>query len=95
MESFYHISGKRPGLAVLRIGDEMEMERYVYAKKQLASQLGIQFIEYKFPSTINTNSIQQCIHQLNEDQSVHGIIVQLPLPRIFKLMFIKIRYIKY
>lgn len=82
VESLYRLSNKRPGLAVIRIGDAMEMERYVYAKKQLAFQLGIHFIEYSFPSSVSSNTIEECIFHLNKDRNVNGIIVQLPLPRI-------------
>ena len=58
----------------------MEMQRYVYAKRQLAFSLGINFSEYVFPDTATTEDIQSCIGSLNRRRDVNGIIVQLPLP---------------
>lgn len=72
----------RAGLAVIRVGNQMEMERYVYAKRQLAFALGIDFKEYAFSDSETTAEIQQCITELNHSKEVNGIIVQLPLPSI-------------
>lgn len=72
----------RAGLAVIRVGNQMEMERYVYAKRQLAFALGIDFKEYTFSDSATTAEIQQCISELNHSKDVNGIIVQLPLPSI-------------
>lgn len=72
----------RAGLAVIRVGNQMEMERYVYAKRQLAFALGIDFKEYAFSDSATTAEIQQCISELNHSKDVNGIIVQLPLPSI-------------
>ena len=74
---------------MLRVGNQMEMERYVYAKRQLAFSLGIDFKEYSFPDTATTTEIKQCIADLNRTKEVNGIIVQLPLPSMFKQSCIK------
>lgn len=56
------------------------MERYVYAKKQLAHNLGVMFYEHQYPESTSTASLQQVIQELNDRNDVDGIIVQLPLP---------------
>lgn len=56
------------------------MERYVYAKKQLAHNLGVMFYEHQYPESTSTTSLQQVIRELNDRNDVDGIIVQLPLP---------------
>lgn len=80
MSYFKKDFGRIPGLAVVRIGESMEMERYVYAKKNLAFQLGIHFEEHTFPLSTSTRNVEECIQNLNGKESIHGIIVQLPLP---------------
>ena len=70
----------RPGLAVIHVGNALEMERYVYAKKQLGHALGVNFYEYQYPESIETQSLQESIQDLNRREDIHGIIVQLPLP---------------
>ena len=69
-----------PGLAVIHVGNALEMERYVYAKKQLGHALGVNFYEYQYPESIETQSLQESIQDLNRREDIHGIIVQLPLP---------------
>ena len=80
MDYFHKQYNKYPSLAVLRIGGDLEMERYVYAKKSLAFHLGIQLTEYCFPSSASYQEVERCIHQLKQNKHINGIIVQLPLP---------------
>ena len=80
VDYFYQSFNKRPSLAVVRVGGDLEMDRYVYAKKTLAFQLGIQFTEYCFSPSTSFKEVERCIHQLNHNTNVNGIIVQLPLP---------------
>lgn len=56
------------------------MARYVYAKKQLAHNLGVTFYEYQYPASTSTKFLQDVIQNLNQRRDVDGIIVQLPLP---------------
>lgn len=65
---------------MIHVGDTLEMERYVYAKKQLGHALGINFYEYHYPDSIITSLLQKSIQELNKRDDIHGIIVQLPLP---------------
>lgn len=65
---------------MIHVGDALEMARYVYAKKQLAHNLGVVFYEYQYPASTNTEFLQEVIQNLNQRRDVDGIIVQLPLP---------------
>ena len=59
------------------------MERYVYAKRQLAFSLGVDFYDYIDSTDITTLELKQRIAELNKKPEVHGIIIQLPLPSVF------------
>ena len=56
------------------------MERYVYAKRQLAFSLGVDFYDYIYPQNITTKDLKQRIMELNKERKIHGLIIQLPLP---------------
>lgn len=64
------------------MGESLEMERYVYAKRQLAFSLGIDFHDYIYPLGITTNELKQRILELNKEKRIHGLIIQLPLPGV-------------
>jgi methylenetetrahydrofolate dehydrogenase (NADP+) / methenyltetrahydrofolate cyclohydrolase len=70
----------KPGLAVLRIGEDAASEVYVQHKKKMAEKCGIQFYDLHFSAKTSATEILSCLHQCNQDDRVHGIIVQLPLP---------------
>lgn len=79
-QRLYQTVHKRPSLAVVRVGESLEMERYVYAKRQLAFSLGVDFYDYIYSKDISTIELKQCIAELNRKPEIHGIIIQLPLP---------------
>ncbi|KAK8796637.1 hypothetical protein WA588_000765 [Blastocystis sp. NMH] len=81
VSAIYRESGKRPGIAVVHMGDTLEMERYVYAKKLLAHSLGIEFHEVHLPKSTDTKTLQSAIQELNRRRDINGVIVQLPLPQ--------------
>lgn len=70
----------RPGLTVILIGDDLASQIYVRNKKKFAQEVGIRSKILKFDSTITEQNLISEIHKLNNDTSVHGILVQLPLP---------------
>lgn len=83
VSAIHRESGKRPGIAVVHVGDTLEMERYVYAKKLLAHSLGVEFHEVHLSKSTETKTLQSSIQELNRRRDIHGIIVQLPLPSSF------------
>ena len=70
----------RPGLTVILIGDDLASQIYVRNKEKFAQEVGIRSKILKFDSTITEQNLIREIHKLNSDTSVHGILVQLPLP---------------
>ena len=74
-------SNIKPGLAVILIGDDAASQIYVKNKEKFANEIGINSKVLRFDSSIKETDLIQTIHQLNDDKTVHGILVQLPLPR--------------
>ena len=72
-----------PSLAVIQIGDNKASDIYVRNKKRACEEVGIKFINTKFPETISEDAVIDEIKRLNDDISINGIIVQLPLPKSF------------
>jgi methylenetetrahydrofolate dehydrogenase (NADP+) / methenyltetrahydrofolate cyclohydrolase len=73
-------TGVRPGLAVLRVGDDPASQLYVNMKGIQSKKLGYHFEEHVFPAWIQPDLLEAKIRALNEDEHIHGIILQLPLP---------------
>ena len=70
----------RPGLTVILTGDDLASQIYVRNKEKFAQEVGIRSKILKFDNTITEQNLISEIHKLNNDTSVHGILVQLPLP---------------
>lgn len=74
-------AGKRPpALAVIVLGDEAASALYVRNKKRACEQAGIRSLSYDLPMTTTQETLLALIDQLNHDDTVDGILVQLPLP---------------
>ncbi len=71
---------KKPGLAILLIGEDVASELYVRLKKKAAEFCDIDIHIYKFDTESKESEVLETIQFLNNDSDVHGIIVQLPLP---------------
>jgi len=69
-----------PGLAVVLVGEDPASQVYVRNKGKQTVEAGMQSFEHKLPDTTSQDKLMQLIDQLNADDSVHGILVQLPLP---------------
>jgi methylenetetrahydrofolate dehydrogenase (NADP+)/methenyltetrahydrofolate cyclohydrolase len=69
------------GLAVILAGDDPASATYVRNKEKACKRLGIKFTLAKFPNSVSRGEILESISLLNEDDSISGIIVQLPLPK--------------
>lgn len=67
-------------LAVIHIGDDEPSKIYIRSKNKVCKQLGIDFVEYKFESSITENELISLITKLNKDSSISGILLQNPLP---------------
>ncbi len=69
-----------PTLAVILVGENPASMAYVRNKKKACERAGIEYREFKYPDSITQESLLQKIEELNQDDSVNGLIVQLPLP---------------
>jgi methylenetetrahydrofolate dehydrogenase (NADP+) / methenyltetrahydrofolate cyclohydrolase len=77
---FYQKMGIRPGLAAVLVGDDPASRIYVRNKRKACEQAGFSSWLHEFPKDVSQVELARRITQLNHDRSVHGILVQLPLP---------------
>jgi methylenetetrahydrofolate dehydrogenase (NADP+)/methenyltetrahydrofolate cyclohydrolase len=73
--------GIRPGLAVILAGDDPASKVYVRNKVRACEETGVRSQLFEYPSSVSENALLERVAALNEDAAVHGILVQLPLPR--------------
>lgn len=69
-----------PALAVILVGDDPASQVYVRNKAKRATEVGMLSLEYRFDADIAQVKLNRLIRELNRDPTVHGILVQLPLP---------------
>ncbi len=72
--------GITPGLAVVIIGEDPASQVYVRNKKRTAESCGFNSIQHTLAADVSQQDVLQLIDELNHDDSIHGILVQLPLP---------------
>lgn len=71
---------RKPGLAVILVGEDPASKVYVGNKIKACEKTGIRSIEHKLPATSSANEIKSLIENLNADKNIDGILLQLPLP---------------
>lgn len=72
---------RSPGLAVILVGENPASQIYVENKRKSCLEVGIQSKSFNLPDTISEQELLNLIDQLNQDGSIDGILVQLPLPK--------------
>lgn len=72
--------GCTPGLAVIIVGDDPASHTYVKNKQKSSIEVGMKSEIIQLPATVTEEELLKQIEQLNQDDSIHGILVQLPLP---------------
>lgn len=73
--------GITPGLAVVLVGDDGASRVYVRNKTKACEYIGIRSFSYELPTETSQEALLELIETLNQDEQVHGILVQLPLPK--------------
>lgn len=73
--------GIRPGLATVLVGDDPASHVYVRNKQRTCEELGMHTIGHHLPAATSQDELLGLVHRLNDDPSIHGILVQLPLPK--------------
>ncbi|XP_003566549.2 bifunctional protein FolD 2 [Brachypodium distachyon] len=70
-----------PGLAVVIVGSRKDSQTYVSMKRKACAEAGIRSVDVDLPEDTSQAALVAEVHRLNADPSVHGILVQLPLPK--------------
>ncbi len=73
--------GMRPGLAVILAGDNAASRVYVKNKVRACEETGVRSELYELPASVGEEALIERVLALNDDEAVHGILVQLPLPK--------------
>ncbi len=74
-------TGVKPGLAVVIVGNDPASHAYVNSKSKMAKQCGFNSIQHSLPEDTSQEALERLVAELNADPAVHGILVQLPLPK--------------
>ena len=73
--------GMRPGLATILVGDDPASHQYVKSKQKACEEAGIYIDDHKLPASTTQAELLALIEKTNADPKIHGILVQLPLPK--------------
>jgi methylenetetrahydrofolate dehydrogenase (NADP+)/methenyltetrahydrofolate cyclohydrolase len=78
---FFSKFGRKPGLAVVKVGDDPASAVYVRNKRKACEECGIESFAHDLPATTSRGELLALIERLNRDDAVDGILLQLPLPK--------------
>lgn len=81
VEELKAATGVVPGLAAILVGDDPASQVYVGSKEKAAKAAGMNGWVHRLPASASQAQVEDTIHRMNEDPAVHGILLQLPLPR--------------
>ena len=81
VESLKSEKGVTPGLAVILVGDNPASVSYVTAKEKACAEAGMLSREIRLPAETTEADLVALVRELNEDPAIHGILVQLPVPK--------------
>ncbi len=80
-EALREQTGVKTGLAVVIVGDDPASHAYVSAKSRMAKECGFTSVQHTLPEETTQEELAALVQTLNKDESLHGILVQLPLPK--------------
>lgn len=72
--------GRPPGLAVVLVGEDPASATYVRHKEKACEEAGIKSVQISRPATVAREELLDILHDLNKDETIDGILIQLPLP---------------
>lgn len=79
--TLHQTTGRKPGLAAVLVGNNAASQKYVRNKRKACEKVGIDSWLHELPATTTQDQLLTLVEQLNQDPRVHGILVQLPLPK--------------
>ena len=74
-------AGVKPGLAVVLVGTDPASQAYVGSKSKMAKECGFKSVQHSLAENTSQDDLMKLVADLNADPSIHGILVQLPLPK--------------
>lgn len=74
-------AGVTPGIAVVIVGDDPASHTYVASKSRMAKECGFHSVQHSLPAETSQADLAALVESLNDDPAIHGILVQLPLPK--------------
>jgi methylenetetrahydrofolate dehydrogenase (NADP+)/methenyltetrahydrofolate cyclohydrolase len=74
-------TGVQPGLAVILVGSDPASQAYVGSKSKMSKECGFTSVQHSLPEDTAEEDLMKLVAELNADPSIHGILVQLPLPK--------------
>lgn len=80
-QELHQRTGTKPGLAAVLVGEDPASAVYVRNKQRDCQRVGIHSVLHQLPADVSEDDLRQLLDQLNHDHSIHGILVQCPLPR--------------
>ena len=84
LNHLYCNSKIKPKLATIMVGEDPASQVYINIKGRVCAEIGIESISIKHPATIDKDELIASIRELNHDDSIHGILLQMPLPNHLK-----------
>ncbi|KAJ6798578.1 bifunctional protein FolD 2 [Iris pallida] len=81
VQSLSQSHNKVPGLAVVIVGSRKDSQTYVSTKRKACAEVGIRSFDIDLAEDVSESDVIARVHELNADPDVHGILVQLPLPK--------------
>lgn len=82
------LTGRKPGLAFIRVGENAASKVYIQMKKRKCSEVGILSFDQELPENTSQEELIKKVHLLNKDPKIDGILIQLPLPSHLNTLFI-------
>ncbi len=79
--AFVTAGGRRPGLGALLVGDDPASAIYVASKTKACEELGLHHVTHRLAAVATTEEVLGVVEEFNRDPHIHGILVQLPLPK--------------
>ena len=80
-EKIFLEKGVKPGLAVIIVGDDPASAIYVRNKEKAAQEVGFHSVVKRYPADTTQEELLAAVDEINNDSDIHGMIVQLPLPK--------------
>lgn len=84
VQSFVQRAGRAPHLTVILVGDDKASHVYVKNKHLASEKIGMRSTIHQLPATASQKELEDLLKKLNDDDSVDGVLVQLPLPKTLK-----------